>query len=320
MLDGCVYGIDLNTLSVRGTGDESERTGFCGVRVQSLFCMDGDGGFPDGQQCDPRDESVGSEHAGDCGGHRGSHLPLTMDEDFVYGIARQFDIFEDAAGNVTFPMHQIRIVDVSTKDLIVQKTYEKSGYFVSSVSIEDYTMHLNRIQYNGTAYVPADQDMIMNREGRLRKLVNIATSSSAGKGDRFSLWDCRGHPAEKAPKLLTPKETILEEERTVAIKEEGSTKHYYVYVKGNVVLATDDVTEAVTAANDSMGVVIGDNLQYVWKRSRKSAQPALSDIAVGAEDAGAGSIAQCINAMLEKEGINISVNALIEGGGRRKAS
>lgn len=52
----------------------------------------------------------------------------------------------------------------------------------------------------------------------------------------------------------------------------------------------------------------------MWKRSRKSAQPALSDIAVGAEDAGAGSIAQCINAMLEKEGINISVNALIEGG------
>ena len=45
------------------------------------------------------------------------------------------------------------------------------------------------------------------------------------------------------------------------------------------------LTEAVTAANDSMGVVIGDNLQYVWKRSRKSAQPALPDIAVGAEDA-----------------------------------
>ena len=236
-----------------------------------------------------------------------------MDEDFVYGIARQSDIFEDAAGNVTFPMHQIRIVDVSTKDLIVQKTYEKSGYFVSSVSIEDYTMHLNRIQYNGTAYVPADQDMIMNREGDSGKLVNIATSSSAEKETQVQLT-IAGASAEKAPKLLTPKETILEEERTVAIKEEGSTKHYYVYVKGNVVLATDDVTEAVTAANDSMGVVIGDNLQYVWKRSRKSAQPALSDIAVGAEDAGAGSIAQCINAMLEKEGINISVNALIEGG------
>lgn len=94
-------------------------------------------------------------------------------------------------------MHQIRIVDVSTKDLIVQKTYEKSGYFVSSVSIEDYTMHLNRIQYNGTAYVPADQDMIMNREGDSGKLVNIATSSSAGKGDPGTAYDCRGHPRKR---------------------------------------------------------------------------------------------------------------------------
>ncbi len=195
----------------------------------------------------------------------------------------------------------------------MQKTYEKSGYFVSSVSIEDYTMHLNRIQYNGTAYVPADQDMIMNREGDSGKLCQYCNEQFCGKGrPRYSLR-LPGHPRKRRRSFSPRKETILEE-GTVAIKEEGSTKHYYVYVKGNVVLATDDVTEAVTAANDSMGVVIGDNLQYVWKRSRKSAQPALSDIAVGAEDAGAGSIAQCINAMLEKEGINISVNALIEGG------
>ena len=272
MLDGCVYGIDLNTLSVRELVTNLSVQDFAVSASNRYFAwMETEGDSQMGSSVihvmNLSDQSTQEIAAG-----TGEAIkPLGfMDEDFVYGIARQSDIFEDAAGNVTFPMHQIRIVDVSTKDLIVQKTYEKSGYFVSSVSIEDYTMHLNRIQYNGTAYVPADQD--------------------------------------------TPKETILEEERTVAIKEEGSTKHYYVYVKGNVVLATDDVTEAVTAANDSMGVVIGDNLQYVWKRSRKSAQPALSDIAVGAEDAGAGSIAQCINAMLEKEGINISVNALIEGG------
>ena len=65
----------------------------------------------------------------------------------------------------------------------------------------------------------------------------------------------------------------------MAIKEEGSTKHYYVYVKGNVVLATDDVTEAVTAANDSMGVVIDSNQQYVWMRARKNAVNAFANIA-----------------------------------------
>ena len=78
------------------------------------------------------------------------------------------------------------------KILLLQKTYEKSGYFVSSVSIEDYTMHLNRIQYNGTAYVPADQDMIMNREGDSGKLVNIANEQFCGKGDPGTAYDCRG--------------------------------------------------------------------------------------------------------------------------------
>lgn len=104
------------------------------------------------------------------------------------------------------------------------------------------------------------------------------------------------------------------EERVVSLREESCTKHYYVYVKGDVVLATDHVTEAVRAANEGMGVVLGDDQQYVWKRARKTTQTAFADIAVGTEDADAGSIAQCINAMLQREGINISVGALIEGG------
>ena len=79
-------------------------------------------------------------------------------------------------------------------------------------------------------------------------------------------------------------------------------------------LTTDSVSEAIIMANSQMGVVIGENQQYVWKRSRKTAQAAFNDIVVGEEDRGAGSIAQCVNAILEKEGNNISVSALISQG------
>ena len=94
------------------------------------------------------------------------------------------------------------------------------------------------------------------------------------------------------------------------MKEEKDNKRYYVYVKGDVVLTTDSVSEAIIMANSQMGVVIGENQQYVWKRSRKMAQAAFNDIVVGEEDRGAGSIVQCVNAILEKEEINISVSAL----------
>ena len=48
-------------------------------------------------------------------------------------------------------------------------------------------------------------------------------------------------------------------------------------------LTTDSVSDAIIMANSQMGVVIGENQQYVWKRSRKTAQAAFNDIVVGVE-------------------------------------
>lgn len=314
MVDGTIYGIDLNTLKtrelVKGLADEAFAVSGSDRYIAWIDTADSARGSDTIHVM-----NLSSQKSVEIKGAAGEALkPLGfMGEDFVYGIAKEADIFEDAAGNVTFPMYQIKILDVSSEELKELKTYEKSGYYVAGVDIDDYTMHLRRIQYNGTAYVSADEDMIMNREGDTGRLVTIATSASEEKETQVQLT-LAGTASEKTPRLLTPKETILEEERTVVLKDESSTRHYYVYVKGDVVLATDNVTEAVIAANENMGVVIGDNLEYVWKRSRNATQPAPSEIVVGAEDAGAGSIAQCINAMLEMEGINISVSALIEGG------
>lgn len=315
MMDGNVYGIDLNTLKIRELMANLTDEAFS-VSASNRYIAWIDAGNEKGKGSDTiHVMNLSNQKTADITGATGECIkPLGfMDEDFVYGIAREKDIFEDAAGNVTFPMHQIKIVDVSSGNMEELKTYEKNGYYVASVEIDDYTMYLNRIQYNGTAYVSADQDMIMNREGDTGKLVDIASSVTDEKETQIQIT-IAGATGGKTPKLLTPKELILEENRTVALKDGNSTKHYYVYVKGDVVLATDNVTEAVIAANEKMGVVIGDNLQYVWKRSRKPSQAAFSDIVVGTEDADAGSIAQCINAMLEMEGINISVSALIDGG------
>lgn len=315
MVDGTIYGINLNTLKtrelVRGLTDEAFAVS---ASNRSVAWIDTAGDSARGSDT-IHIMNLSSQKSVDITGAAGEAIkPLGfMGEDFVYGIAKSTDIFEDAAGNVTFPMYRIKILDVSSEEPQELKTYEKNGYYVAGVDINDYTMHLRRIQYNGTAYVSADEDMIMNREGDTGKLVSIATSTSEEKEKQVQLT-LAGTVSEKAPRLLTPKETILEEDRTIALKDESVTRHYYVYVKGDVVLATDNVTEAVVAANENMGVVIGDNLEYVWKRSRKTTQPAPSEIVVGTEDAGAGSIAQCINAMLEMEGINISVSALIEGG------
>lgn len=312
MVDGTVYGIDLNTLTTRELITDLADDSFA-VSDLNRYIAWGEAGDTAGNSI--KVMNLSTQKITEVKAQSNEYVkPLGfMDEDFVYGIAKRTDIFEDAAGNVTFPMYQIKIVDVTSDELTELKTYEKNGYYVSDVEIDNYTMYLNRIRYNGTAYVSADQDMIMNREGDGANVVSINTANAGVKQTQVQIVTA-GITAERSPKLLTPKETILLEERIVSLREESQTKHYYVYVKGNIVLATDRVTEAVEMANDCMGIVIGDDQQYVWKRSRKTTQPAFSDIAVGTEDADAGSIAQCINAMLQREDVNISVGALIEGG------
>lgn len=313
MLDGNIYGIDLGALKthelVKGLKDE-----LFAASVSNRLVA-----WVDSERLNENDSihvmNLSDLQTIDITAGSGEALkPLGfMGENFVYGIARKDEIFQDAAGNITFPMYQLRIVDISGKEPELLKTYEKAGYYVSGVTIDDYTMYLNRIQYNGTAYVEADGDIIRDKEGDAGKLITIHTVSTDEKKAQIQIV-LGSELEDRTPKLLTPKETILEEERTVSIQEERTSDRYYVYVKGNVTDTTDNVTEAVIAANEKMGVVVGDDQRYVWKRSRKASVAAFSDIAVGAEDATASSIAQCINAMLEKEGINISVGALIAEG------
>lgn len=61
-----------------------------------------------------------------------------------------------------------------------------------------------------------------------------------------------------------------------------------------------------------MGVVIDNNQQCIWKRSKKTVQSAFKGIAVGEEDKHAESIVRCVSAMLGYEGINMNVSVLME--------
>lgn len=312
MMDGNVYGIDLNTLEVRTViEDLAEGTFAVSETRRYIAWMEGENAGTDISIL-----NLSNLKKVKMAGGSDSEIvkPLGfMGEDFVYGIARKSDILEDAAGNVTMPMYRIRIMDVTSDTPQELKTYEKSGYFVSDVEIDGSTMYLNRIRYNGTAFVEADRDMIMNREGESGQPVGIATAMDEVKKRQVRIT-VPGMTAEKSLRLLTPKETILPEERNVTIETEKRTGRYYVYVKGDVLLATDNISEAVIAANKNFGVVVSDQQKYLWKRSRKTMQNTFSDIGGQGENTGAGSIAQCINAMLEKEGININVEALIESG------
>lgn len=313
MLGEAVYSIDLGTLEIKELISDLKEGGFAISESNRYFAWIEPGdelGSSEISIADFTTEQIETITAGE-----GEYLvPLGfMEEDFVYGAVKISDVETNAAGKAVYPMCRIQIAGLLSGDVKILKTYEKEGYYVSDIEMEGFTIYLNRIQHNGNGYVSAEQDMIMNREGDTNKAVNVAKSHDEGKQQQIQLV-LKKAVAENAPELLTPKETLLEESREVAFEQSALQSEYYVYAQGKVLLSTDNVSDAIARANSAMGVVIDKDQQYIWKRSRKTVQTAFKEMSVGDEDKNAGSIAQAMNAMLRREGINISVSALLEQG------
>lgn len=78
-------------------------------------------------------------------------------------------------------------------------------------------------------------------------------------------------------------------------------------------MATKNVAKAIQIANENMGVVLGDSQQYIWKRGKKTYQPAI-EVSVGEAEAQGSTVAQCLSAMLGLENLNVGVQGLLERG------
>lgn len=247
-------------------------------------------------------------------GREGEYLrPLGfMDKDFIYGTALSGNIVTDRAGNVTFPMHKISIMDMSKSSHKILKEYQKEGYFVSDIKMDQNTIYLDRMTFNGTVYQPTELDTIMNSQENKATQVVVHQISTEDKELQMQL-QLPKQVAEEAPKLLTPKEIVLKDNREFALSTEKTTDFYYVYANTGVTLATDDLSKAITNANENMGVVIGQGQKYFWKRA-KSTDVRPMQVMVGEADANGNGVQKCISALLESDGINVSVQDLMTNG------
>lgn len=235
-----------------------------------------------------------------------------VQDDFIYGAARQSDVVVDNAGNTQFSMYRIQIVDETGE---VVKDYQKDGYYITKAYVENETIYLNRVYRNGNGFVPADQDTIKNQQLEAEKNITIETTQSAQKQSVVQIaFAGEREELEESPQIVVPKEILVEEDRSVTLDTGVEQEIYYVYSAGKIVKATPFVAEAVTTADSNMGVVIGDKQKYIWRRGRKSYQPVVGDVNIDVSQAGGSSVARCLTAILQTEGISMDVEGLLTQG------
>ena len=234
-------------------------------------------------------------------------------EDFVYGIANITDVKVDSVGNTIFPMKAIEILNASEGKIDIIKTYAPEGKYIGKATVENKNIKVELMTETDGRLAVSGTDTIMNRETEVQNKVAIDKTVSEVKQTQVSIT-MKTVSNTNAVKVITPKHVILSEDKTMALDLKKEGEMYYVYLKGNVLLATSNISEAIICANSNYGVVVDQNLRYIYKRARSESQSYIKNLIANSADKNANGMAKSVSAMLEYEGVGLSVNELLLAG------
>ncbi len=239
-----------------------------------------------------------------------------LDDDFVYGIVRESDVKTDAAGTYIYPMYQLNIVDIS-EDLEVIKTYTKDGYYIANASSSGSSLALDLYALEGDIYVDSEDDTIRNSAGEANKTVTIATASDDVKGlvVQMTMLEFSDEDDYKTVAGESTEIAALDADQVLEVETSKEETQYFVYAGSRVLLATNDLTTAISTADSEMGVVVDNNQTYLWKKSRRSWYNAMSSLDPSDGDANATNAAKAVSALLSREGESTVVSTKFASGG-----
>lgn len=187
--------------------------------------------------------------------------------DLVYGIAKASDLWMENGRVKALPMYTVKIVNDQLRE---ETSYEKSGYLVSEVQVEESRIHLNRVVRSGTGqFIPAQVDTIVcNAELGVGAMEGIGWYASSDKGRLYFVQLDHELKSSRNVHLAVPKKVSYDYADALELKSnyEIQSMQFYAYGGGRLLGITDDFTEAIQMAYEKMGIVTDDCHNILWGR------------------------------------------------------
>ena len=243
----------------------------------------------------------------------GSLKPLGfLGEDLVYGICYENSPREDEMGTSVYPMRKICIMSESGEIL---KTYEKPDVYVTEVTVLDNQIQMKRaaVSQNGRL-TSLEDDYIMNdgTEGDAKNLIEVVATQNLEKITQIAVGATF---SSSKVKVLTPRQVLYEGNRQLFLTKSGESRPYYfVYNVHGLCGMHLKEKDAIREAELLSGSVVDENGKRIWEKSDRSRVFQIDSIKPASAGEGKNSIAVCLEAMLEKEGISIDASRLMERG------
>lgn len=191
-----------------------------------------------------------------------------MNEDLVYGIAKEADTLTDKNGHATEGMYVLRI---EGPDGTVKKEYRPDGLYITNVSIGDTLMEFELSSKSDSGYVSVKKDNIMNNKKNTANQLSVELISTSRTGTLVRLA-FEEPPETENPLVMYAKMRSVKEKPITLDTQIPQESLYYVYAKGMLDGIYRNPAQAVRRADAKTGVVLNRMQQYVWERGNKKTQ------------------------------------------------
>ncbi len=237
-----------------------------------------------------------------------------IDENMIYGVANQSELYRTLDGTIQVPMDKIIIAD---KEGTIQKEYEKKGVYVFGISVEGNVITLDRRSKEGDGeWKEEASDHILNYMPEESQVIGISERVTDRMLTEHYITLPYGYVLERRPTFQETDITIIHDETTLRLAITANPpKRYYTCIYGEVAGTSLEASAAIAEANEKMGFVINEVNRVVWERGAKkrSIQLPVDIISSGKR---AQSEEDCIRMILAQRYLEVDEAKLqkIEGG------
>lgn len=234
-----------------------------------------------------------------------------MEEDLIYGVARDEDIAMDSSGRVLVPMYKVCICDSAGSIL---KKYEQENIYITNCEVTGNQITLERIEKkeNGD-YKEIGQEHIMNN-AKLEEGKNKLTVAAIDVYERVVQIEVRSTIDTRNLQVLTPKEVVFEGVRNTELEWEQFEAGFYVFDRHGVAGVFMNPAEAFRLAYENSGVVMDESSSIIWIKGNRVAKNQIMAIKEQQPAKDKSSLAVCLDVLLKYKGVTVNTEELLEGG------
>ena len=236
--------------------------------------------------------------------------------DFIYGIAESTDITTDISGQTSFPMYAMEIVD---REGSVVTTYSQSDAYVLGVEVDDGRIRVDLavLDYQRKPIQFFEDVLLRNEESTSVPSSVLTTSNSDHKKKVHSINLSKWATEGKTLTIHTPVRLLNPSANRVELASDINRKidpRYFAYAYGELAAISYNVSDAIQAAYEQMGVVVDAGQNLVWARGSQKSETRISINGACVTSREDMTLIPCIQALFFQEGVTMDVGRMMESG------